>query len=186
LKKTGWCEQVTSGAEGAAKSSRKPYIAKEKKLKMRVPFPNYMVKFLILTQLWRQKWKEEKKICIKIHQPFISLITWILHKQGPMRKEKNFLAAISVRLFLHIKEMHTLIIKDLFLCSVKYLLEMPNSTENQRLKVNWLGYQYDVRFPISASSADGWDWVRYLMLTQISYNFPNFDCFKQNCFCWKC
>jgi hypothetical protein len=61
LKKTGWCEQVTSGAEGAAKSSRKPYIAKEKKLKMRVPFPNYMVKFLILTKLWRQKWKEGKK-----------------------------------------------------------------------------------------------------------------------------
>jgi hypothetical protein len=31
---------------------------------------------------------------------------------------------------------------------------MPNSTENKRLKENGLGYQYDVRFPVSASSAD--------------------------------
>jgi hypothetical protein len=42
--------------------------------------------------------------------------------------EKNLLFAISVRVFLHIKEMHTFITKDLLLCSVKDVLEMPNST----------------------------------------------------------
>ena len=45
-------------------------------------------------------------------------------------------------------------IKDLFLCSEKDNLEMPHSTEHGRMRNSGLGYQYNVKFPLSASSAD--------------------------------